>query len=78
MIDGAPEVAHLAIDLHVDLVEMPSPMGVGPPVLSPLAAELAGEHRAEPVPPQAHRLVADIDATLEQQVLDIAGNGRTS
>jgi hypothetical protein len=26
VIDGAPQVAHLAVDFHVDLVEMPTPM----------------------------------------------------
>jgi hypothetical protein len=40
-------------------------------VLDPLPADLAGEHRAEPVPPQPHRLMADVDAALEQQVLDV-------
>ena len=38
----------------------------------PLATDVAGEHRAEPVPPQAHRPVANVDATLEQQILYIA------
>jgi hypothetical protein len=46
MIDGPPEVAHLAIDPHVDLVEMPTPVGVGPHVLDPLSSDLGGEHRA--------------------------------
>ena len=78
VIDGAPQVAHLATHLHVDLIEMPAPMGVGPHVLNPLAADLAGEHRAEPVPPQTHRLVADIDPALEQQVLDIAQRERVA
>ena len=35
-------------------------------------ARLRGEHRAEPVPPEPYRLVADIDTALEQQVLDLA------
>ena len=33
--------------------------------------DLRGEHRTEPVPPEPYRLVADIDATLEQQILDL-------
>jgi len=28
VIDGAPEIVHLAIDLHVHLVEMPLPVPV--------------------------------------------------
>ena len=82
VIGGAPEVAHLAIDFHVDLVEAPPPVGVAPHPVDPLLADLGGEHRAEPVPPKPHRLLADVDATLEQQVLDVAqrqgGSGRTS
>ena len=35
-------------------------------------SDLRCEHRAEPVPPKTHRLVADIDTVLEQQVLDLA------
>jgi len=37
----------------------------------PLAANVAGKERPEPVPPLAHGLMADIDAALEQQVLDV-------
>ena len=38
--------------------------------------DLRGEHRAEPVPPEPYRLVADIDTALEQQVLDLAQRQR--
>ena len=31
--------------------------------------DLTGEHRTEPVPPVPDRLVADIDTTLEQDIL---------
>jgi hypothetical protein len=34
--------------------------------------DLRGEHRTKTVPPETHRLVADIDTALEQQVLDLA------
>ena len=40
------------------------------PVNTPLP-DLCREHRAEPVPPETHRLVADVDATLEQEILDL-------
>ena len=33
--------------------------------------DLRGEHRAEPVPPEADRLVAHVDAALVEQVLDV-------
>jgi len=62
----------LAIDLHVDLVEVPPPVGVCPHPTDPLAADLSGEHRAEPVPSEPYRLVADVDPALGQQILDVA------
>ena len=71
LVHGSPEVVHLPIDLHVDLVEMPSPVGEGAHVLDPLATDLGGEHRTEAVPPEPHRLVADVDAALGQQVFHI-------
>jgi hypothetical protein len=33
--------------------------------------DLGGKHWTEPVPPEPHRLVADVDAALEQQILDL-------
>jgi hypothetical protein len=33
---------------------------------------LRGKHLAEPVPPEPHRLMTNIDATLGQQILDLA------
>jgi hypothetical protein len=71
VIDGSPEVVHLAVDFDVDLVEMPFPVCVGAHAVDPLSADLRGEHGAKPVPPQPHGLMADIDAALGQQVLDV-------
>ena len=71
LIDRPPQVDHLAAQLHVHLVEMPSPLAKPAHPADPLPAHIGSEHRAEPVPPVAHRFVADVDASLEQQVLDI-------
>ena len=76
MIDRSPQVHHLAIELDVHLVEVPAPMAEPAHVGNALPADVPGEHRAEPVPPEAHRLVADVDATLEQQILDVAQRER--
>jgi hypothetical protein len=38
--------------------------------------DLRGEHRTEPVPPEANRPVANVDAALEQQVLDLTERQR--
>ena len=40
--------------------------------------DLGGEHWTEPVPPETHSLVTDVDATLEQQVLDLTQRQRIS
>ena len=42
----------------------------------PLATNVAGKHRAEPIPPETHGLVANVDATLEQEVLDVTQRQR--
>ena len=70
MIDGAPEVVPLAVDLHENLVEMTPPVARSQP-LDPALLDLICEHRAEPMLPKPHRLVADVDTTLVEQILDI-------
>jgi len=60
----------LAVDLHEHLVQMPAPVRIRPLMNAPFT-DLCGEHRAEPVPPETHGLVADIDAALGQQVFDL-------
>jgi hypothetical protein len=35
-------------------------------------SDLRGKHRTEPVPPETYRLMANVDATLKEQVLDLA------
>ena len=70
VIDGAPEVVPLAVDLHENLVEMTPPVARSQP-LDPALLDLICEHRAEPMLPKPHRLVADVDTTLVEQILDI-------
>jgi hypothetical protein len=38
--------------------------------------DLAGEHRTEATPPEPYRLVADVDAALEQNILDLSQRQR--
>lgn len=71
VIDRAPELDHLAVELHVHLVEVPAPMPKPPHVVHPPPSDLPGKERTEPVPPEAHGLMAKVIATLEQQVLDV-------
>jgi hypothetical protein len=66
VIHRPPQVVELAIDLHVDLVQVPAPLSDLAHLRAALPADLRGEHRTEPVPPVAHRLVAEVDPALEQ------------
>jgi hypothetical protein len=59
MIDRPPEVHHLAVQLHVHLVEVPAPVAETAHSTYLLTADIAGEHRAEPVPPHPHHLVTN-------------------
>src|SRR5271167_5062261 len=61
MVDGAPKAAELAVDLHEDLIQMPTPLFIAAHVRDPLLSDLGGEHRAKPVPPEPDGLVADVD-----------------
>ena len=71
MIDSAPKMVPLAVDLHKHLVEVPAPTAeLQPPDAAP--PDLGCEHRAEPIPPVAHRFMADIDAAFVQQILHLS------
>ena len=70
VIDGAPEVMADAIDADEDFVDMPAPEREGPMSDTPLP-DLRGEHGAEADLPEADGLVADVDATFEQQDVDL-------
>lgn len=59
-------------DLHENLVQMPLQLRKQSHPRRPLASEIGREHRANPVPPEQDRLVADVDAALLQQVLDVS------
>ncbi len=61
----------LSVDLYVDLIKMPPPVPEALHPANPLAPDIGGEQRAEPIPPQPDRFMADVDAALEQQVLDV-------
>jgi len=65
MIDRPPELVRLAIDVDEHLVQMPAPLGIGM-ALNATLAKLRREHRTEPVPPEPHSLVADVDAALDK------------
>jgi hypothetical protein len=71
LVDRAPQLDHLAIQFHVHLIKVPAPMPEAAHPADPLAPDVAGEHGTEPVPPHPHRLVAQVDPALKQEVLDV-------
>jgi hypothetical protein len=62
----------LAVDRHKPLIQVPLPACTRPYSISPSVADLNGQHRAKSVPPKPDRLMADVDASLMQQIFDIA------
>lgn len=72
MIDCLPKVVRHPFDLNVDLVQVPAALSARSHRLNPIAADFGNEHRPDPVPPAAHRLVAEVDPRFVQQVLDLA------
>ena len=71
LVDGAPEIDHLAVQLHVHLVQVPPPVAEPTHPVDALPPDVASEHRPKAVPPQPYRFMTDVDPTLEQQVLDV-------
>src|SRR4051794_31085220 len=71
VIDGSPQVAHLAVHLHVHLIKVPAPLAEATHAAHPLPADVACEQRTEPVPPVSYSLMADVDAALGQKVFYI-------
>ena len=72
LVDRSPQVMHLAVDLHIHLVEVSLPMTEAPHPADPLASHVRSEHWAQPAPPVPHGLMADVDPALCQQVFHIA------
>jgi hypothetical protein len=68
---GSPQVDHLTVELYVHLVDVPFPLPEAPHPRDALPANVSCEHRPETVPPMPHRLVADVDAALEQQIFHV-------
>src|SRR5258707_10488760 len=78
MVDGAPKVVELAVDLHKHLVQVPAPLRLAAHVRDASLTDLGGEHRAKPVPPEPDGLVADVDPALGQEIFDVSKRQRVS
>jgi transposase InsO family protein len=47
-------------------------------MMNPSPADLGSKQRTEPIPPEPHGFVADIDAALKQDVFDLAQRNRVT
>jgi len=70
-----PEIANLALEPDKHFVQLPPPPGIRP-TMDASSPDLRREHRPKPISPEPDRLVADIDAALGQEVLDLAQRQR--
>src|SRR5882762_1837198 len=66
-IDGAPQIDQAAIDLEIDLIQMPARVG-----LRSAFAQVCCDHRPYMVYPAPNGLVGDRNAAFCQQVFDVA------
>ena len=71
VVDGAPEVVPLAVDLYQNLVRRPLPVRVCTYPANPLSADLRSEHGTKSISPISKRLMADCNAALVEQALDV-------
>lgn len=61
---GTSKIVLHAVDPHEHLAEAPAPMPERPHRLGPAATDLGRKDGAKPPPPEARRLVRDIDTAL--------------
>jgi hypothetical protein len=71
VIDRSPQIHHLSVDPHVHLVEVPLPVPKSAHSADPLTTDFSNEKGPEAVPPLPHGIMADIDAAIEQEILDV-------
>ena len=71
VVHGLPKGVYLAIDLHEDLVEMPTVLDTRAHAIGPSLADLGREHRAKTISPEPNGLRADLYAAFVKKVLDV-------
>ena len=76
MVYGTPQVVLLAFDLNEHFVEVPASVPKPAYATDTQAPNFRCEQWPKPVPPEPYRPMADVDALLAHQVLDIAQRQR--
>jgi len=72
MVNGEPKAMSFSLDLHKDLIKMPSPVRIALGKINSLLSDFTSEHWAKFIPPIAHSLVANVDTPFMKKVFDIA------
>jgi hypothetical protein len=71
MVQSAPKVVSLTVDLHENFVEMLQPEARAHHT-DPVFPDLALEHWAEPSPPKSNYFMAYLDAPFMQKILYVS------
>ena len=71
-INGSSQIVPPAVDLYEHLIKVPAPLAIAAHAANALPPNVSRKHWAKSIPPQPHRLMANIDPALEQQVFHVA------
>ena len=71
MINRAPQIVQLSVDLDVHLIKVPPPVPGTPHPANLVPADVRCKQRPEAIPPKPHRLMTQADTTLKKQILDV-------
>ena len=78
LVNGTPEVLGLNLHFHENLIEVPAPVvWTLMQLLLPLPG-LLRDHRAKAAPPKPNSLVAYVDASFVEKILDLLKRQRIS
>jgi hypothetical protein len=78
VVHSAPEVVHLAANLHEDFVQVPAPLLDPAHSLGPPLTDLIRKIASEAIHPETDAFMANIYASLVQKVVDIPKRQRKS
>lgn len=78
MVDRAPEVVRLASNLHEHFVQVPAPLRHLAHSLGSPFPDRSRKMGPEPLDPEPHTFMTNINATLMEQVLDVPQRQRKS
>ena len=78
MIDRAPEVMFDAVDFDENFVEMPTAMPECAHGCGSISTDLGSKYLTKAVPPEAYRLMCDVDSALVQEILNVPQRKRIS